>query len=171
MVAYWKTGIAPSRFTRARTEACQEIRAGSWRACGRPGRYALRSQPSPRRSRCPLEVDVLGQVGAGQGLPDRVVADIGDLAQTVEQAERVKDARIDANADIGIPGLDLLQRRAGGEGTLRHDRHWQPTSTMDVRAEFAKSASHGGRRMVWCWYLIPSHFRLAEYVARRLQFC
>ena len=105
----------------------------------RPSRSICTSKSAiARRSRCPLEVDVLGQVGAGQGLPDRVVADIGDLAQTVEQAERVKDARIDANADIGIPGLDLLQRRAGGEGTLRHDRHWQPTtptSTMDVRAK------------------------------------
>jgi len=31
-------------------------------------------------------MDMLGQIGAGQRLSDSVVADVGDLAQAVEQA-------------------------------------------------------------------------------------
>lgn len=81
-------------------------------------------------------MDVLGQFRAGERLSNWVVADVGDLAQTVEQAERLKDARINADADIGVPGLDLLQGRAGREGAFRDDSHWQPptpTGIVDVR--------------------------------------
>jgi hypothetical protein len=39
------------------------------------------------RSRLPFEVYVLGQLGAGQRLANRVIADIGNLAQALEQAE------------------------------------------------------------------------------------
>jgi hypothetical protein len=80
-------------------------------------------------------MDALRQLGTSQRLAHSVVADVSDLAQTVEQAERLKDAGIDANADIGISGLDLLEGGAGGEGTLRHNRHWQPstpTGIMDI---------------------------------------
>ena len=55
---------------------------------------------------------MLWQIGAGQRLSDAVVADVGDLAQTVEQAKRLKDAGIDADADIGVAAFDLLQGRA-----------------------------------------------------------
>lgn len=117
-------------------------------------------------------MDVLGQFRAGQRLSDRVVADVGDLAQTVEQAERLKDASIDADADIGIASLDLLQGRTGREGALRDDGHWQPptpTGVVDVCAELTQDASYSGGRGMRCRHLIPSHYGLAEYVARRLQ--
>ena len=52
---------------------------------------------------------MLGQVGAGERLTDAVVADVGDLAQAVEEAERLKDASINADADVGIASLDFLQ--------------------------------------------------------------
>jgi len=54
-------------------------------------------------------MNVLGQIGSGQRLSDAVVADVGDLAQPFEQTERVKDASIDADADIGVAGFDPLQ--------------------------------------------------------------
>ena len=41
---------------------------------------------------------MLGQLGAGQRLSDTVGADVGDPAQTVQEAEGVKDAGIDADA-------------------------------------------------------------------------
>ena len=102
----------------------------------------------------------------------RLRLDIGDLAQTVEQAERLKDASINADTDIGVPCLDLLQRRAGREGALRHDSHWQPptpTGIVDIGAELAQDAPHGGGRIVWCGHVKPSRYRLVEYVARSLQ--
>lgn len=34
---------------------------------------------------------------------------------------RLQDGGIDADADIGVAGFDLLQGRAGGEGVLGHD--------------------------------------------------
>ena len=55
-------------------------------------------------------MDVLGQFGAGECLSDGIIAKVGNLTQTFEQAERLKDARINANADIAVPSLDLLQR-------------------------------------------------------------
>src|SRR3546814_20602021 len=39
------------------------------------------------RSGWPPEMDVLGQAGAGQRLPDAVVADVGDLSKTIEETE------------------------------------------------------------------------------------
>lgn len=90
---------------------------------------------------------MLGQFGAGQRLSDAIVADVGDLAQTVEQAERLKDAGIDADADVGVTGLDSLQRRAGREGALGHDRHRQPATAagvVDIRTKLSQGAADGG---------------------------
>ncbi len=70
-----------------------------------------------RRTKCgmgwPLEMDVLGQFCGGQCLPNRVIADIGDLAQAVEKAERLKHAGIVADADIGVPRLRLFWGSSG----------------------------------------------------------
>lgn len=95
---------------------------------------------------------MLGQVGAGERLTDAVVADVGDLAQAVEEAERLQDAGINADADIGVPGFDPLQRRSRREGALGYDRHRQPsasTGIMDVRPKLAQRAPHRSRRVVW----------------------
>ena len=119
-------------------------------------------------------MDVLRQFGAGERLSNRVVADVSDLAQTGEQAKRLKDTCVNADADTGVPGLDLLKGRTGREGALRHDSHWQPptpTGIVDVRTELAQGAPHGGGRIVGCGNLKPSHYRLARYVARSLQYC
>ena len=72
-------------------------------------------------------------------------------AQAVEQTERLQDAGINADADVGVAGLDLLQGRAGREGALGHDRHRQPppsTGIVNVRAELAQGTPHGGGRIV-----------------------
>lgn len=95
---------------------------------------------------------MLGQVGAGERLTDAVVADVGDLAQAVEQAERLQDAGINADADVGVPSFDPLQCRARREGALGYDRHRQPptsTGIMDVRPKLAQRAPHRSRRVVW----------------------
>src|SRR6202034_623589 len=57
-----------------------------------------------------LEADVFGELCAGQRLSDWVVADVGDLAQTVEQAERLEYAGIYSDAYIGVPGFNFLER-------------------------------------------------------------
>jgi hypothetical protein len=84
------------------------------------------------RSRCALEADAFRQLRAGQGLADAVAADVGDLAQAVEQAKRLQDGGVDADADIGIARFDLLQGRAGREGAFGHDGHGQPPTTTGV---------------------------------------
>ena len=94
---------------------------------------------------------MLWQCGAGQRLSDGVVTDVGDLAQTVEQAERLQDPGIDADADTGVPRFDSLQGRTGREGALGYDRHRQPpapTGIVDVRPELAQRTSHGSGRIV-----------------------
>ena len=114
-------------------------------------------------------MDVLRQRGAGERLPDAIAADIGNPAQAVEQAERLKHGGVDADADIGVAGFDLLQGRAGREGALGHDRHGKttvPTGVADIRAELAQGAFHRGWSMVWCWHLSSSRYKQDEYVAR-----
>lgn len=66
---------------------------------------------------------MLGKLGAGQRLANGIVANVGELTQSLEQAERLQDGGIDADADVGVAGLDPLQGRAGGEGALGHDGH------------------------------------------------
>lgn len=108
-------------------------------------------------------MDVLGQIGAGQRLPDAVVADVGDSAQAVEEAEGLQDAGIDADADIGVAGFDPLQRRARREGALSHDSHRQSAPAaciVNVRAELAQGAPDGSRRVMWGRHMTPSHYRL-----------
>ncbi len=68
-------------------------------------------------------MDVFGQIGAGEGLSNAIVADVGDLAQTVEQAKRKQDASVNANADIGVASFNFLKRGARGEGALGHNGH------------------------------------------------
>lgn len=119
-------------------------------------------------------MDVLGQIGACQCLSDTVVADVGNLAQAVEQAQGLKDTGIDADADSGVPRFDPLLCRAGREGALSHDRHRQsatPACIVNVRAELAQGALHGGRRFMWSRHMTPSHYILPQSVVRSLQFC
>lgn len=95
---------------------------------------------------------MLRQVGAGERLTDAVVADVGDMAQAVEQAERLQDTGINADADVGVSGFDPLQCRARREGALGYDCHRQPsasTGIMDVRPKLAQRALHRSRRVVW----------------------
>src|SRR6185437_3782414 len=103
------------------------------------------------RSGWPLEMHVLGQIGGGQRLSDGVVADVGKLAETVEQAERLQNAGINSDAHIGVPCLDPLQGRAGCEGALRHHGHRQPPPTagvVNVRAELAQRSPHRSGRVM-----------------------
>lgn len=91
---------------------------------------------------------MLGEFGAGERLADAVVADVGNPAQAVEQAERLQDAGVNADADVSVSGLNPLQCRPGREGPLGHDRHRQPpapTGIVDVCAELAQGAPHGSR--------------------------
>lgn len=83
---------------------------------------------------------MLGQFGTGEGLPDAVIADVGNLAQALEQTERLQDTRVYADAHFGIAGFDPLEGGAGREGAFRHDPHGQPSPSpgiMDIRSEFA----------------------------------
>jgi hypothetical protein len=96
-------------------------------------------------------MDMFGQFGAGEGLSNAIVADVGDLAQAVEQAERKQDASVNADADIGVACFDSLKRGAGREGALGHNRHGEPSTAagiMNVRAEFAQRPPHCGWRIV-----------------------
>lgn len=71
----------------------------------------------------------------------------------------MKDACINADADIGVPSLDLLQGRAGSEGALCDDSHWQPstpTGIVDVCTKLAQEAPHSVGRVMWCRHLKPS---------------
>lgn len=95
---------------------------------------------------------MLGEFSAGERLADAVIADVGEPAQAVEQAERLQDAGVNADADISVSGFNPLQCRPGREGALGHDGHRQPsapTGIVDVRAELAHGAPHGSRRVMW----------------------
>jgi hypothetical protein len=86
-------------------------------------------------------MDMFGQFGAGEGLSNAIVADVGNLAQPVQQTERMQDASINADTDIGVASFDSLKRGAGREGAFGHDRHGEPSTAagiMNVRAEFAQ---------------------------------
>lgn len=88
----------------------------------------------------PLAVDTLGQVGAGKRLADEVIANVGDFAQPVEQTERMQDAGINPDADVGVLGFDPLQGGSGGEGAFGDHRHRQPPASagvVNVRPELA----------------------------------
>ena len=120
------------------------------------------------RPRCALEADAFRQLSAGQGLADAVVRDIGDPTQTIEQAKHLQDGGVDADADIGVAGFDLLQGRAGGEGALGHDRHGQPPPTagiVDIRTQLSQGALHSGGLVVWCRHLRSSYSQCGVYVA------
>ncbi len=52
---------------------------------------------------------MLWKFGAGQRLPNSVIADVSNLSKPIEQAECLKDARIDAYADIGVASFNPLK--------------------------------------------------------------
>jgi hypothetical protein len=53
-------------------------------------------------------MDVLSQLGSGKVLTDAVMAEIGDLRKSVEEAEGLEGTGIYANADAGITRFDPL---------------------------------------------------------------
>lgn len=71
---------------------------------------------------------MLGQLGAGERLADAVVADVGDLDQAVEQAERLENAGIDADADVGVAGFDSLERDVKARWGLRRSQLLNPST-------------------------------------------
>lgn len=114
-------------------------------------------------------MDALGQLGTGESPPDAIVADVGNLAQAVEETERLENTGIDADADVGVAGFDSLEGGAGREGAFRHNRHGQPAAAagvMDVRAQLAQGAPHSGGRIVRSRHLTSSHYKILIYVAR-----
>ena len=85
-------------------------------------------------------MDALGQLGTGESLSDGIVANVCDLAQAVEQAERLEHTCVDADADAGVASLDPLQRRSGCKGTLGYHCHREATASagvVDVRPQLA----------------------------------
>lgn len=61
-----------------------------------------------RTQRAP-ETNALGEFHTGQSLTDAVAADVGDLAQSIEQAKRLQDGDVDADAGIGVARFPLLR--------------------------------------------------------------
>lgn len=113
---------------------------------------------------------MLRQVGAGERLTDAVVADVGDLAQAVEQAERLQDAGINADADVGVPASTLcsVERdvKARSATTAIGSRRRRRASWMSAPSlRSARRTAAGG--LCGVAILTPSHYRSTKYVARR----
>jgi hypothetical protein len=69
-------------------------------------------------------MNVLGQIGTRQCLPDAIVAYVRNLTKTFEQSKGLKYSGIDADADICVAGFDPLKGRTRREGAIRYDSHW-----------------------------------------------
>jgi len=116
---------------------------------------------------------VFGQPGAGECLTNTIVTDVGNLTQSVEKAERLKDGGVNANTDIGISCFDFLQGRAGREGTFRHDRHRETAvaaSVVDIRTELAQGTLHSGRSMVRRWHIVYIALQISKICSMKLTF-
>ena len=106
-------------------------------------------------------MNVLGQIGTRQCLPDTIIAYVGNLTKTFKQPKGLKYSSIDADADICVAGFDPLQGRTGCERTLRDDCHGQlaaASCVVDIRAEPTQGAAHGRWRSMWSRHLQPSHY-------------
>jgi hypothetical protein len=55
-----------------------------------------------------LNANPPGQLGTGECLPDTIAANVGDISEVVEEAERLQDGGIDADTDICITSFDPL---------------------------------------------------------------
>ena len=92
-------------------------------------------------------MDMLGQLGRGLCQANTVLADVCYFAQSVQQAECLKNSAVDTDADAGISFFDLLQGRAGGESPLRHNRHGKmatAASIAQISAQLTQGALYGG---------------------------
>ena len=81
----------------------------------------------------------MGNGSAGQRLSNAIVVDVGDLAQTFEQTERLKNAGIDAHADMGVAGFVFVAASSG-----------------EVKARSATTAIGSRRRLRASWISAPS---------------
>jgi hypothetical protein len=119
-------------------------------------------------------VNVLWQIGAGQPLSDRVVADVRELTQALCQAEGLQYGAVKADADARIPFLYALQGGAGSKGSLCHHRHGQSTTTTGVAkilAQLLEQATNVRRGVMRCRHMEASYSRIGVYVSRRLHSC
>jgi hypothetical protein len=86
-----------------------------------------------------------------------VLANVGNLAETIEQPERLQDRSVDADANARVAFFNALQGRSRGKCALGYNAHWQAAPTarvMDVGAELAKRAAHSSRRIVRSWHIV-----------------
>ena len=127
-----------------------------------------------------LQFPVMGQKNDDR-LPNRIRAlrkargssSLAPLEGPVEQAKRLQDAGINADADVGVPGFDPLQCRARREGALGYDRHRQPsasTGIMDVRPKLAQRAPHRSRRVVWSGHFVTFALPIDQICSTKIQF-
>src|SRR5207253_4218914 len=84
--AYSKTTVSSPRTLLLRARPTRRVR---------PARSMWTSiSAMVRQRRGALDADAFRQAGAGQGLADAVVADVGNPCQTIEQAKRLQGGRI-----------------------------------------------------------------------------
>ncbi len=105
------------------------------------------------------EVDTFGQCRTRQHLSGGIVADVGEVSETFQQAERLENASIDPDADARVPRLDPLESRARRERAFGHHSHGQPptpTGVADVSTKLAQGAPNGRRGTMWCRQVTPS---------------
>src|SRR3546814_1349824 len=77
------------------------------------------------RSGWPPEMDVLGQAGAGQRLPDAVVADVGDLSQTIEERSEEHTSELQSLMRISYAAFCLKKKtiQSGASDTHPKQSH------------------------------------------------
>jgi hypothetical protein len=86
-----------------------------------------------------------------------VLADVGNLAETVEQPERLQDRGVNADANARVAFFNALQGSSRGKRALGDNAHWQAPPTarvMNVGAELAKRTTHSSRGMVGGWHIV-----------------
>lgn len=88
-------------------------------------------------------------------MPDTIAANVGDISEVVEQAERLQDGGIDADTDIGITSFDPLQGGTGRESALGDDSHGQSAAAAgvtDIQSQLTQGAAYSGGGVVWRWH-------------------
>jgi hypothetical protein len=99
----------------------------------------------------------LRQLLRSDGQASGVVGRSRKLAQAFKKAERLKNRRIDSDADSGVAVLDPLQSGTAREGAIGHDAGGKTSTTPSIAkilAKLAEGSADGYGGPVWGWHLM-----------------
>jgi len=117
-----------------------------------PGAVCREDRRRPGHPGCSPRVDPEREILRGQLAPDRVLGQVGQVPDPIDQAKHIQRGCVRAHADARVAGFESPQGRWRDLDPIGHDRSLNTPAAAripDIGSELAEGPANGQRHW-WC---------------------